>query len=796
MILETLTIMSAMFRHVAYWALNTICFQHNVRNRSTFIFYTTFSKSISVSDLESSTIAMKQDIVKLICKIDKRRVNISFSNAFYVLECLFNLISFEQLNDLCLMIYKSEMFTIENQDIIAKKRVNNVFFFELWKHVSYIFIITFIVDNFVETLVKSFVESLVDASSIESSTAVNKETLRIWHARLEHLREQNVRRLVKMSNEMNLIKSVANNNFCEFCIVIKQKIELHNNFVILDKHLLNLMWSDLVQSFVFNDKIKYFVTFLCDFNKRSVIYVLRVKSNTFDVFRHFQQNNEHENNRVRRLRIDWERKYFNDEFDNHRFENDIEWKSIVSETSKQNEVVEHLKQTLMSMISIMLKDVDLNDKWWIELVKTINYFRNHFSMTNRFIISFEIDTKRKFFFAHLRRIETTDYVMKRKSVTKWKKLVFRSFSAVLVDYEKNHIYQMLRLNEIIYRISSVIWIKKKQEESFLFISEMSTKRSVFESFFFSTKKQALKSNSIIILMFSSQLNQSAAVVVSFFSVISTTRINTSSIESVSSFSILSVLERHFELRYRLDSSNSLNLLIMRCMKNVTDSQQILKFRSYKKTMNDSNRDEWQKIMKNENISLLINEIWTLIDLFKNRRVLRDKWIYKIKKKEHDEILRYKTRWMIRDFEQIEELNYTETFVSMIKSMNYKIMYVIIAVNDWKIEQMNVKTTFLYEKILEDVYVVQFTNFEQNVNQICKLNKTLYNLKKSSRVWFETLITFLFFLNYVSLNVEFNVFMKNDIMIVIYVNDLIFTRLCFATIFRLKNALNERFEMSD
>ncbi len=152
--------------------------------------------------------------------------------------------------------------------------------------------------------------------------------------------------------------------------------------------------------------------------------------------------------------------------------------------------------------------------------------------------------------------------------------------------------------------------------------------------------------------------------------------------------------------------------------------------------------------------------------------------------------------MIRDFEQIEELNYTETFVSMIKSMNYKIMYVIIAVNDWKIEQMNVKTTFLYEKILEDVYVVQFTNFEQNVNQICKLNKTLYNLKKSSRVWFETLITFLFFLNYVSLNVEFNVFMKNDIMIVIYVNDLIFTRLCFATIFRLKNALNERFEMSD
>jgi hypothetical protein len=37
------------------------------------------------------------------------------------------------------------------------------------------------------------------------------------------------------------------------------------------------------------------------------------------------------------------------------------------------------------------------------------------------------------------------------------------------------------------------------------------------------------------------------------------------------------------------------------------------------------------------------------------------------------------------------------------------------------------------------------------------------------MWFKTLIKF-FFLDYVSLNIEFNVFMKNDIMIVIYVND--------------------------
>jgi hypothetical protein len=396
------------------------------------------------------------------------------------------------------------------------------------------------------------------------------------------------------------------------------------------------------------------------------------------------------------------------------------------------------------MINIMLKNVDLNDKWWIELIKTISYFRNRFSMTNKSIISYEIDTKKKSFLAHLRRIETTSYAMKRKSVTKCKKLVLKSFFAVLVEYEENHIYRMLRFNEIIYRVSFIIWIKKKREESFLveISDKASAKRSVFESIESSTKRQVIESNSIIILMSSSQLNQST-VIASLISTLFTAEFNTSSTESISSISILSALKRHFELRYRLDFFDSLNLLIMRCMKNVIDSQQILKSRSYKKTINDSSRDEWLKIMKNENKSFLINEIWTLINLSKNRRVLRDKWIYKIKRNEHDEILRYKTRWVIRDFEQIERLNYTKTFVSMIKSMNYKTMYVIIVVNDWKIEQMNVKIAFLYDKIHENVFVVQLTKFEQRINQICKLNKALYELKQSSRVWFETLIKFFF-----------------------------------------------------
>jgi hypothetical protein len=170
-----------------------------------------------------------------------------------------------------------------------------VFFFELWKHVSFNFVITFIVDNLEQ------ISQIVVFKSIDSRFSMNKIILNIWHVQLKRLKKQNMRRLTKMSKKMNFIKSIVDKNFCELCIIIKQKIESHNNFVIFDKHSLNLMWNDLVESSILNDKTRYFVTFLCDFIKRSMIYVLRVKLNTFEIFKHFQLHNEHENNRVRRL---------------------------------------------------------------------------------------------------------------------------------------------------------------------------------------------------------------------------------------------------------------------------------------------------------------------------------------------------------------------------------------------------------------------------------------------------------------------------------------------------------------
>ncbi len=160
---------------------------------------------------------------------------------------------------------------------------------------------------------------------------------------------------------------------------------------------------------------------------------------------------------------------------------------------------------------------------------------------------------------------------------------------MLVEYEKNHIYQMLRLNEIIFRVSSVIWIKKKHSHDVEISIETLLKRSIFESINFSTKKQILKSISMTILI-SIEIFQSTIASLSLSS--SITEINTLFRDFVSTTLLaLNSLKRHFELRYRLNFFDSLSLLIMRCMQNVTNFQQTLKSRSYKKIMNDLTRNE-------------------------------------------------------------------------------------------------------------------------------------------------------------------------------------------------------------
>ena len=55
-----------------------------------------------------------------------------------------------------------------------------------------------------------------------------------------------------------------------------------------------------------------------------------------------------------------------------------------------------------------------------------------------------------------------------------------------------------------------------------------------------------------------------------------------------------------------------------------------------------------------------------------------------------------------------------------------------------------KIVFLYNAVKELIYIYQLTDFKSQkyLNKICKLNKILYDLKQSPRIWYNIFAEFI------------------------------------------------------
>jgi hypothetical protein len=108
-------------------------------------------------------------------------------------------------------------------------------------------------------------------------------------------------------------------------------------------------------------------------------------------------------------------------------------------------------------------------------------------------------------------------------------------------------------------------------------------------------------------------------------------------------------------------------------------------------------------------------------------------------------------------------------------MSYKLLFALAAAYNLEIEQINVKTAFLYGEIDADIYIKQPEGFcsKERPDQVCKLKKALYGLKQASRVWYNTLTDYLKTLGFTSLTADNCIFYnRKETYIAVFVNNLL------------------------
>ena len=219
-------------------------------------------------------------------------------------------------------------------------------------------------------------------------------------------------------------------------------------------------------------------------------------------------------------------------------------------------------------------------------------------------------------------------------------------------------------------------------------------------------------------------------------------------------------------------------------------------RTVQQAQNDASWPEWERAMLEEVNSLKQNKTWELVDPPKDRRVLSGKWVFKLKRGPHGEVIRHKARWVVRGFTQEEGIDYDETFASVVKPMSYKALFAIGAAPDLEIEQMDVRTAFLYGDIDYEIFVEQPYGMTDGTTKVCKLRKALYGLKQAPRIWYQTLTNFLRGLGFEPINADLGIFVRSSMYIAVYVDDLLIVGPSIAEIKRIKRQLRNRFQMSD
>lgn len=176
--------------------------------------------------------------------------------------------------------------------------------------------------------------------------------------------------------------------------------------------------------------------------------------------------------------------------------------------------------------------------------------------------------------------------------------------------------------------------------------------------------------------------------------------------------------------------------------------------------------------------------------------------------------------MVRGFEQVQGVDYGETFAPVIKYTSIRVLCSEAAAQDLDLDQVDFKTAFLNGDIDEDIYMevpegVEITkeylkeldldlDKVENVTKldiICKLEKSMYGTKQAPRSWNKKIDSVLSGeLGFVRSEGDPCLYVctsKTDtIMIGLYVDDMLLASKNRQQIEWLKKQLGERFEMKD
>ena len=216
----------------------------------------------------------------------------------------------------------------------------------------------------------------------------------------------------------------------------------------------------------------------------------------------------------------------------------------------------------------------------------------------------------------------------------------------------------------------------------------------------------------------------------------------------------------------------------------------------------ASEEVWIRAMREEMLAIDRNDTWELEIPPPNCRPIGLKWIFKLKKNPHGDVIKHKARLVVKGYSQRKGVDYDEIYAPVVRFETIRLLIALAALKDWQIHHLDVKSAFLNGEIKEVIYVKQPEGFlvKGKEGWVLRLKKALYGLKQAPRAWYFKLHSCLHSLGFIKSAYEQSLYLKRSIdailIIGVYVDDLIVTGSSLAVIEDFKAKMAREFDMSN
>ena len=218
--------------------------------------------------------------------------------------------------------------------------------------------------------------------------------------------------------------------------------------------------------------------------------------------------------------------------------------------------------------------------------------------------------------------------------------------------------------------------------------------------------------------------------------------------------------------------------------------------------------KWREAMQAELHSLIKRDVFgPVVQTPASIKPVGNKWVFVRKRNENDAIIRYKARLVAQGFSQRPDIDYEETYSPVMDAITFRFLISLAVSEELDMRLMDVITAYLYGSIDSDIHMKISEGFKlpeavstkpRSMLSI-KLQRSLYGLKQSGRMWYNCLSEYLLKEGYVNNPICPCVFIKKSetgfAIIDVYVDDLNLVRTP-EELTKTSEYLKKEFEMKD